>query len=118
MVTGGVRNSEPLFRRVNTLVVSGRPAIAFLFTSGVRRTEGGYDMLNAKHLVIGFAAVALATASAGMAKGDIVRDRLHDGSCLIAGDQIRDRIQDCDEICVPIGDGIPDQLRIHLHDTV
>ncbi|PKQ19698.1 MAG: hypothetical protein CVT66_08775 [Actinobacteria bacterium HGW-Actinobacteria-6] len=75
-------------------------------------------MLNAKHLVIGFAAVALATASAGMAKGDIVRDRLHDGSCLTAGDQIRDRIRDCDETCEPIGDGIPDQIRTRLHDCV
>jgi hypothetical protein len=77
-------------------------------------------MLNAKRIVIGIAALALATGSMGMANGDALRtrDQLRDDSCLTAQDQIRDRIQDCDEICVPIGDGVPDQIRLHLHETV
>lgn len=73
-----------------------------------------------KRVVIGFTVVAIASASVAVANGDVLRtrdqDQLRDGSCLLAADQIRDRVRDCDEVCVPDGDGIPDQIRLHLHD--
>lgn len=76
-------------------------------------------MLYPRRFAIGFMTLALAVGSLAVANGDVLRDRdqdrLKDGSCLLAADQIRDRVKDCDEVCVPDGDGIPDQIRLQLH---
>ncbi|PKQ38383.1 MAG: hypothetical protein CVT59_03955 [Actinobacteria bacterium HGW-Actinobacteria-1] len=81
-------------------------------------------MLYPRRVVIGVMTLAIAAGSLAVANGDVLRDqdrlqeRLKDGSCLLAADQTRDRIRDCDEVCIPDGDGIPDQIRLRLHDCL
>ncbi len=72
-----------------------------------------------RRVIMGFIVCAMVFGAVAMANGDVLqtRDQLRDKTC-IAADQIRDRVRDCDEVCVPEGDGIPDQIRdqLKLHD--
>ncbi len=71
-------------------------------------------------VIMGFIVCAMVFGAVAMANGDVLqtRDQLRDKTCIAADQNPRPSTRDCDEVCVPEGDGIPDQIRdqLKLHD--